>query len=403
MSGLRIAYPVQPDALPTLEQYPRLKAQTGMPQGERTELEVFRILNDAHVEYGKQLLDFLEQTIEQAPEIGTRLLKEKDPFQFSQTLAEYFLFAQLKNKFGAAVSIPTARPSEKRPDLAVSWQGLSVRFEVYSPVDFMGLQLFETYLPMVLRNLDVPCGYRLDVDITIPRSQDSLFYAYDMPDEGAVRKWFVQFAEKMCTRLAACQVRKRFRFKGPGLTIVHVTLLEKSDDPAKRLVSWAGATKSTDTRLFFEVGDAQSTANSEWGRRIKSKLNDRQCGDADANVLRVLVLNFSHADTGWPDFISSPKIATRIDETVRLLIDPTDAPYDLVLPALLGYDCRVGAPVWLTGDQALKTRGKAFLEAAGLAKPPQFDPGDQQAQIDEMTEHWKSQRGIEGQDRMALT
>jgi hypothetical protein len=131
--------------------------------------------------------------------------------------------------------------------------------------------------------------------------------------------------------------------------------------------------------------DARSTAQSQWGKKIKAKLYDRQSGGTAEKVLRTLVLNFSHADAAQPSFFLEPKVAERIDETVRLLVDDSnDPPYDLVLPAWLIYDCRFGKPVWLTKNKELRTEGDQFLESANLTKPPTLDRGDQQKQIDEL-------------------
>jgi hypothetical protein len=73
-----------------------------------------------------------------------------------------------------------------------------------------------------------------------------------------------------------------------------------------------GATQSTDTRLFFEVGTPEDTAKSQWGKKLKDKkLKRQQCGELAEGVLRMLLVNFAMADRGWPHFISGEKFGAR--------------------------------------------------------------------------------------------
>jgi hypothetical protein len=85
-------------------------------------------------------------------------------------------------------------------------------------------------------------------------------------------------------------------------------------------------------------------------------------------VLRVLVVNFAQADTGWPDFLGWPDITKRIEDTVWLIAGELTASlsYDLVLPARLDIECFFGQPVWL--NSSLEAQGGSFIEAAGVTR-----------------------------------
>jgi len=77
-------------------------------------------------------------------------------------------------------------------------------------------------------------------------------------------------------------------------------------------------------------------------------------------------VNFAQADTGWPDFFMWPQIATRLEETVRLLADELTSglPYDLVLPANLDISCEFGVPIWL--ETSFREPAAAFMKVAGI-------------------------------------
>lgn len=168
--------------------------------------------------------------------------------------------------------------------------------------------------------------------------------------------------------------------------MIDVELKELFDDPATREVIFIPGTHSTDTRLFFECGTPEDTAASQWGRKLKSKLEKRQAGPPTPNTIRVLVVDFAQADTAWPDFICWPKFADRLAETVKVLAAniPAPAPYDLLLPAQLSPDCCFGSPVWI--EPSMAALGKDFIRDAGmdLSCIRQFQ--DQGEEIEELLE-----------------
>jgi len=102
---------------------------------------------------------------------------------------------------------------------------------------------------------------------------------------------------------------------------------------------------------------------------MKDKLMGRQAGPPGPAVIRILVVDFSQADTGWPEFICWPNIARRLSETVHLLAAdiPGTLPYDAVLPAHLGLDCFFGSAIWI--DVSKRAPGEAFVGQAELDKP----------------------------------
>ena len=75
----------------------------------------------------------------------------------------------------------------------------------------------------------------------------------------------------------------------------------------------------------------------------------RQCGDPEPSFLRMLVIDFSIADTGFPDYICWQNFTERFSRTLELLVEKAGAPlpYDAVLPARLNQECCFGRVVTL--------------------------------------------------------
>jgi hypothetical protein len=175
----------------------------------------------------------------------------------------------------------------------------------------------------------------------------------------------------------------RLQLAGPNpTTMLDVTVKDLSGDADAREVLFTPSGRSTDTRLVFECGKAENTANSVFGRKLREKLLKQQAGAPIDGTLRLFILNFAESDTGWPDFIAWPEIASRIEETIPLLVGSSVPPYDAVLPAWLDLDACFGLPVWL--DQAKRNDLESFIRAAGLDRICSPEVQDQRSEIDEL-------------------
>ncbi len=122
-----------------------------------------------------------------------------------------------------------------------------------------------------------------------------------------------------------------------------------SDNPEMRCVEYSQPGRSNDIRLFFE-GSPESNAKNPMGNKIGEKVFKRQCGPPTPEWLRIFVLNFKLTDYGCPDWLSFPYIAESLDKTIRILVDKEESdslPYDVIIPAMLGYSCSFGEPVIL--------------------------------------------------------
>jgi hypothetical protein len=290
-----------------------------------------RILDNLHYDHLKNLARLIDELLPFAGPIGLRVLSAKCPFQFDQAVAELFQFARLRGIFGERAQAIKLGPSELGPDVKVHYRDFVAKLEVYTPIELFRYQLFERYVSILLKYINVPCGFEIEVEYA--DSEGDSYYAYRFSTDPTA--WLHEFVEKAAIWLSQASNDSVLRLPAPvdGIEL-RIRMVERLADLRCRCVHLSSPTKSSDSRLFFEVGTPADTAKTEWGRKLKEKLQRRQCGSQDAQVLRTLVVNFALADTGWPEFICWPTFGRRFDATIRCLVGG-DLPYDLLIPGNL--------------------------------------------------------------------
>lgn len=387
MSVLSISYPVEEGAKQAIDQYPAIGKAFCLPDSGRSKFEIVRLLSNTHYGHIHRFLEFLDKWLEVSGPIGRKVIQAKHPFELQQAAAELETFVHLYERFGTAVQAVESAGKAVSPEVEVRFHAWMVRVEVYTPVDFMGFQLFERYVPMVLKYLDVSCGYYLRLS-TQPLQQApgydqaTLYYPYTIPEENETHRWLTEFAEQARQWLSNESPAQVLRMPGPGGKVEIVVKIFKLDsDPGNRQIWSTWATRSTDTKLFFEVGTPQDTAKSPWGRKLKNKLRNQQCGQLAEGVLRMLLVNFAMADCGWPHFISEEKFGVRFREVICIM-DGGKQHYDVVLPAQLGYECCFGRPVWINAHRGV-TVGD-FIAEAGFDRPCVPPPNSTPQEIEDL-------------------
>ena len=386
--ALVLSYPVTEGARQAIDQYPTIGGSFCLPNSGRSEFEIVRLLSNTHYDHIHRFLGFIDKWLDVSGPIGRKLLEAKHPFQLEQAAAELETFVHLYERFGTAVQAAESTGNSRVPDLEVRFDAWRVRVEVYTPVDFMGFQLFKRYVPMVLKYLDVSCGYCLKVTTqplqqTPGYDQAMLYYPYSIPEEKETYQWLAKFSERARQWMSNRSPTQALRMPSPGGKVEIVVEIVKLDsNPDSRQICFIGATQSTDTGLFFEVGTAEDTAKSQWGKKLKDKkLKRQQCGELAEGVLRILLVNFAMADSGWPHFISGEKFGARFREVIGIL-DGGKQRYDVVLPTQLGYECYFGRPVWINAHWEA-TVGNFFAKA-GFDDPCVPPPDSTPQEIEEL-------------------
>ncbi len=380
MSTVRVTYPITAKVHQVLGDYPEIAKSISIPDSGRSELEIVCLLNNTHYESSKKLLKLINTWLPLSGPIGKAILKTKNSFQRNQRVAELLLFTHLHERYGDHLEAPESSNAPVCPDLIVGTSVGEIRMELYTPVDFVGLQLLEEYLKAILGYLDLPCGFKLSIHAGPKREADDyerndLFYAYTFPSaEKELHAWLIEFQAKAEAWLSEGRPSSDLVVDGPGgKTEIRVACEEYNEDSEEREITIHWGTRSTDTQLFFQVGSAEECARSEWGNKIRTKLRRRQCGGETEGLLRLLVVNFSMADTGWPHFISEPWFTKRFDEIIRAIVGD-GMTYDAVIPAQIYSKPCFGMPVVINPRR--KAMAEAFIKEAGMDK--QCEPPPEQ-------------------------
>lgn len=182
-----------------------------------------------------------------------------------------------------------------------------------------------------------------------------------------VYEWLGELEKETISWLNKSATEPRLVKVAPGGEIkLIVELRERFDNPDNRCIIFLPYTRSTDTTLLFRDSKPESIVISEWGKKLKNKLRDKQCGDEEDGVLRLLVVNFAQADLSWPELISSPKFHTNFQGTIKLLVGDS-LPYDVVIPAILSGDSCYGKPIWLSNSKV--EEGLEILKRVEMTLP----------------------------------
>ena len=395
---MAIRYPITNEVQNVLERFPCIaKGIRGkLPASGRSKLEIVRLLGNTHYEHIEALLAFINDRLPASGSIGQRVLEQTDLLPFHQALSEFDLLAHLQETLGTAnVKAVSPRSKTKRYDIDLTAATSQVRVEVYCPADFFGYQLVQRHLPMMFKYLEVDMGFEVTLRLDHKHENYNLrnpFFADDIGNAKSVRQWLDNLTTEAKQWILEAKTGNEHQFPGPiESLLLSVTLEHRDENPDWRLISFLPPGQSSDTRLFFERGTPKSTAQSQWGRKILDKLQKRQCGDSSSDYLRLLVVDFSLADTGWPEFICWPKTATRLVETLNLLIEKMGGPlpYDAVLPAQLGLECGFGKVVPLDNQRTEEIETAVRAAALDIPCKP-HDTGDQQKKMAELLRYAKS-------------
>lgn len=352
----KVSYPITQEVQKSLKRWKKIhECISPKLTNSRSDLEIVRILGNVNYSHLSNLLDFLEDLLDEAPEIAKEFLNQTDGMQLGGRLAEAFLYKHFSRHLPGCVHVPSAQKGESRPDLVVECKGVSLSIEIYRPIDVFGYQLLEEYLSRILKYLEVDKGFDIEIHISL-NDQNDRFFPYSVEKESIVRNWLTDFSEQVLSWISENQPKESINIEGPKGSTWRVTLrMERvCNNRHDRNITKLSPTISTDARLMFDVGKPQDLAlNYWWGRAVKNKMQKRQAGQYPGEgVVRILFLDFSGLDTGFRGFFRWPNITTQIDEAIRIISADIGDPlcFDVVFPAELNYNCCFGEAVVLRSD-----------------------------------------------------
>ncbi|HBH11633.1 MAG TPA: hypothetical protein DDX29_00700 [Clostridiales bacterium] len=345
---MNIEYSVTKISLEELNKYDWIKENLQIPSiDSREDREIIRLLENPHYWHIKETLELINKFGQASGRIGKDLIQINDTMNFSRALAELFMFIHLYKRVGERVESINPIQDRKIPDLSIEFDELTVLVEIVTPGDYYGFQYFERCLMQLIKYIDIDKGF----DIQIKANTDDLYFPITFPEFRVVKCWLEDFQNELLEWLPIASVGDSITKTGPDGTLkLDIILKSMYEDIEIRSVSNGSSTRSTDTKLYFDIEDIKDLATSPWGFKIKEKLEMQQAGKFSDGIVRILAVNFSAADTAFPSFLNQEKYYKRVDELVRYLsrkIQPYP-PYDVVIPCVLGVKCGFVVPIVLS-------------------------------------------------------
>lgn len=315
---MKIPYKITGKSKKNIEKFPWIKSYFPLGEaGSSDDREITRLLENAHYPHVIKTLKQIDKYGRQSQEIGKTILDCKDRMGLSQLLAELSLFSHLYENLGSKVT-PIKRIQKKNsPDISIRVNDHESLIEIYSPTDYHGYQMFLRLFLSCIKNMAIDIGF----NISIESAAENRWYTYDFPQFRNVHTWLDQFSENFLKWLKTAKAGDSYDTDSPaGSVKLKIQLNSIEKNPENRSIFWPEATKSTDTRLFFEIDEPADFAESQWGIKIKDKLQKGQAGEPCDKAIRILAINFGLADTSDLSFLNESKYHANLDRYIKFLV-----------------------------------------------------------------------------------
>jgi hypothetical protein len=345
---MEITYKITEISKNAIEEFPWIKSNFTLGElGSRDDREITRLLENTHYSHITKTLEQIDKYGSQSGEIGELILVCNDNLGFSRLLAELSLFIHLHDKLRSNVTTIRRVQKQKSPDLSVKFDDNEYLIEVYSPMDYYGYQTFSRLLTSCIKNLVIDTGFNISIVSDAQRSG----YTYDFPQFRDVYDWLDQFGKNFIKWLKAAKVGDAYNADSPaGSVKLKIQVKSMEENPEIRSISWIEATRSTDTILYFRIDDPANFAETQWGIKIKDKLQQQQAGEPRDKVMRILAINFALAETSDLSFLNDLEYHSNFDKYIKFLASDINPypPYDVVLPCELRFECGFAKPINLS-------------------------------------------------------
>lgn len=345
---MRIEYKVTEISKKSIEKFPWIKSNFRLGElGSRDDREITRLLENIHYPHIMKTLEQIDKYGKQSGEIGESILLCNDTLVLPRLLAELSLFIHLYNKLESNVNAIRRVKHQKSPDISVKFDDYEYFIEVYSPMDYYGYQVFSRLLTSCLKNLPIDIGFKIFID----SETENFGYTYDFPQFRDIYNWLERFRNSFLKWIKTAKVGDTYITNSPATSVklkIRVNSIE--ENPEIRSISFGQATRSTDTILYFRIDDPAKFAETEWGIKIKDKLQKQQAGEPRDKVIRILAINFNLVEASDLSFLMNSEYQANLDKHIKHLASDIKPypPYDVVLPCVLSFECGFAKPINLS-------------------------------------------------------
>lgn len=361
-----VAYRVTEESKKSIKKYDWINSNFELGEiGDKSNKEIIRLLENTHYGGIRNTLDQINTYGKVSGDIGENILRCNDILNFPRYLAELNLFAHIFDRVGDAVTPLKPEPGKRNPDYTVDLD-IELLIELFTPMDYYGYQALHRFLHRVTKYLNSPFGYFMEVKI----ETNNPVFALNIPEFKEVKKWCDGFGQELIVWLKSAE--NGFSFTTDFLVDsikIHTILKQKLDDADVREVLILERGRSTDSIQYFRMKSPEDFADSQWGKKIKGKMELQQAGDASDYRVRIFIINLSSADTTDLSFLMDPKYHVRCKNNIKYISSKisSNPPYDIVIFSELGFDCGFSAPIILSEHS--ESAITKILNGAGLSEP----------------------------------
>jgi hypothetical protein len=301
------------------------------PGMRKSERQLYRVLSNVHYEHLDALLRSLDFCIGRGFTQPT-ILRTRARGAFAPALSEVYVAEHLLRCAFELEAFDLTKGSDPVPEFVARKGSLSIAVEVYTPLEWEGLDQLMDELSSRIKNLDLPLDYRFEVRVEQLEQFDAAHRLLFIHPGELARGLDAQTRERVTTPLLD---EVEHRLSG-GERAVH----ETHDEPALNI------------QVRLEIDDVEPSREqlpARWGvisppglsgyapegmfdrlvhRRVRRKAARGQAPHSGLAPISLLVVDLAHAEL--TSELSHPCYRARFEETLRARLGEDLLGYDLI-------------------------------------------------------------------------
>jgi hypothetical protein len=301
------------------------------PGMRKSERQLYRVLSNVHYEHLDALLRSLDFCIGRGFTQPT-ILRTRARAAFAPALSEVYVAEHLLRRTFEIEGLDLTKRSDPVPEFIAGKGSLSIAVEVYTPLEWEGLDQLMDELSSPIKNLDLPLDYRFEVRVEQLEQFDAAHrHLFIHPGELA-RGLDAQTRERIATPLLD-EVERRLRGGEHGLRVVHderalniaVRLeVDEIEQSRERLPARWGVISPPGLSGYAPEGMFDRLVH----RRVRRKAAKGQAPRSGLAPISLLVVDLARAEL--TSELSHSGYRARFEETLRERLGDDLLGYDLI-------------------------------------------------------------------------
>lgn len=325
-----------------LDRFPHLRAaipdsaqegeeSVAFPGMRKSERQLYRVLSNAHYEHLDALLRSLDFCIGRGFTQPT-ILRTRARGAFAPALSEVYVARHLLQSEFEVEALDLAKGSDPVPELVARRGSLAIAVEVYTPLEWDGLDQLMDDLSSRVKNLDLPLDYRFELRVAQLEQFDAehrllfihpgeLAHGLDAPTRERIATPLLdQVERRLCCDERAVRVAHDERALNIGVRLG----IDEIEQSRERLPARWGVISSTGLSGYAPEGMFDRLVR----RRVRRKAAKGQAPQSGLAPISLLVVDLARAEL--TSELSHAGYHARFEETLRERLGAELPGYDLI-------------------------------------------------------------------------